>query len=145
MDSQRHHGRQIALKVSGKSEIKADRGRHARGSCTRRVNAVQEGRSRVGGSFFGFIPIRSTSNASLYALTRPSLESRAHAGAEKPAKTDRRGLDEGSRTGWQGKREKNGDRTRLEEEQRKGNSSAEARAFVFVFHSEEHAYFPRQH
>lgn len=31
----------------------------------------------------------------------------------------------------------------MEEEQKKGNSFAEAGAFVFVFHLEEHAYFPR--
>lgn len=40
-----------------------------------RMNEAEKGKSRVGGSSFGFIPIRSTSNASLYALTRPSLVS----------------------------------------------------------------------
>lgn len=29
--------------------------------------------------------------------------------------------------------------------EKKRNSSAEAGAFVFVFHLEEHAYFPRHH
>lgn len=65
------------------------------------MNSVREDKSRVGGSFFGFIPIRSTSNASLYALTRLSLESR---GSRKRGKSSQDGKERVTR----GKKDREG-------------------------------------